>query len=642
MTFANCPSCGAQVEFAIGSSEVVICGQCRSIVARTDRRIEDHGKVAALVDTGSPLAVGTTGKYRGLGFRISGRTQYLHQAGGVWDEWYAALDDGRWAWLAEAQGRFYVTFKVVAHDVPAYDSIAPGDRVLDDLVVAEVGEAELISAEGELPWTPVAGGLNWYADLTGPNERFATIDYSEEPPILFKGEETTLAELGISGEAARSGRASLVTLNCTQCGGALELRAPDQAERIYCPYCGSGHDIDNGKLKFFAKLKKGKRVHPVIPLGSTGKIEGQLYVVAGFMERAVHFDQDYFWTEYLLYNKAEGYRWLVQSDEHWSFVTPLRPGEVLDSDPRGAAINVQYGGESYRLFQNATAKVTYVLGEFYWKVAVGEQADTADYVRPPFGISKELTRGGAAEIAYSHARYAETREIEEAFAIEGLNRPAAVGPIQPFTGARLAVPWAIMVALLFVTAIVVGITRSGRNVLAQTYDLATATQPEGAPENTRVLFTEPFELSGKENVLVRAESGLSNTWLYLAMDLVDDASGQLESFELPLEYYSGVDGGESWSEGSRSRRIILSRPPKGRYVLRVEGQWEGGKPPPSVSVRVREGVFRFAHFFLALLAISFFPGLALIRQISFESQRWKDSAHSPFGQWNTGEDEDEE
>ena len=61
MTQANCPSCGAPVTFAIGSSEVVVCGNCNSIVARTDRGIEDHGKVAALIDTGSPLHVGAGG-----------------------------------------------------------------------------------------------------------------------------------------------------------------------------------------------------------------------------------------------------------------------------------------------------------------------------------------------------------------------------------------------------------------------------------------------------------------------------------------------------------------------------------------------------------------------------------------------------
>src|SRR5712691_5918483 len=87
VTTANCPGCGASVEFAIGSSAVVVCKYCRALVARTDRGVENDGKVAALIDTGSPLHVGVAGKYRGIGFRITGRTQMKHQAGGVWDEW---------------------------------------------------------------------------------------------------------------------------------------------------------------------------------------------------------------------------------------------------------------------------------------------------------------------------------------------------------------------------------------------------------------------------------------------------------------------------------------------------------------------------------------------------------------------------
>lgn len=643
MTTANCPSCGAPVEFAIGSSTVVVCGTCRSVVARTDRGVEDHGKVAALIETGSPLQLGATGKYRGRSFRVMGRSQLRHQAGGVWDEWYAAFDDERWGWIAEAQGRFYVTFKTADDDVPPYDALTLGARI-GEYVVAEFGTATVMAAAGELPWRPVQGSEYQYADLTGAEQRFATIDYSETPPVVFKGSEATLKELGITEFAPSSARAKLTTLNCTQCGGALELRAPDQAERIWCPYCGSGHDVNHGKLQFFRKLKKS-RVEPIIPLGTTGTIDGDAYVVAGFMERAVTFDRDYYWTEYLLYNPEKSFRWLVMSDWHWSFVTPLRPGEVTDADPEGTAMNVHHEGRSYRLFQHATARVTHVVGEFYWRVETGEKVDTVDYVSPPFGISKELTRTGAREISYSHARYMQPKEVASAFNVQGLERPVGVGPMQPFPGSTLGLLWMVMLALLIGVAFYLGATLPNRTVLDQTYDLGTAVVPEGAPENARVVFSKPFDLAGEHNVQVKAEaaSPVQNSWLWLGADLVAEASGQMQSVEFPLERYSGVEDGQSWSEGSLQDDSFLSRPEKGKHVLRVEAQWGPGfAHPPLIRLVVREGVFRLSYLVLALLAISILPFFAMMRKIAWESRRWQESVYSPFRELTAGTEEEEE
>lgn len=644
MTSANCPSCGAAIEFAIGSSEVVICSYCRSIVARTDRGLETHGKVAALIDTGSPLQRDVTGKYRNVGIRITGRTQLRHQAGGMWDEWYAAMDDGRWLWLAEAQGRFYVTFKT-ADTAPALEHLQLGGPALDDLVVAEIGTAELISAEGELPWTPDAGSTYQYADLTNSDRRFATIDYSEEVPIVFKGVETTLRELGITGDAARHNRVGAVALNCPNCGGALELRAPDQAERIYCPYCGAGSDVNNGKLTFFKKLKKS-HVQPIIPLGTTGTIDGDAYVVAGFMERAVHFDRDYFWTEYLLYNKDKGFRWLVDSDQHWSFVTPLRPGDVLDADPMGAGAKaVHYDGRQYKLFQDATARVTHVLGEFYWKVAVGEKVNTVDWISPPHGISKEVTLEGAQEIAYSHARYMTPDEIEQAFNVQALTRPVAVGPMQPYNGPRLFGTWLFMFALLLIVAIALAMMLPGKTVLSKDFDLSAEPPVSGGPDNARISFSEPFELSGNYNVQIKSTANVSNSWAYIGGDLVNEASGGDDSFEQNFEFYSGYEDGEYWTEGSRDATKYLPRPEKGRYTLRLESQWEAGKSPPLIHVDVREGVFRWPYFILALVVVCVFPFISVMKQFAFESERWKDSAHSPFSGLQSGltdDDEDDE
>ena len=103
-------------------------------------------------------------------------------------------------------------------------------------------------------------------------------------------------------------------------------------------------------------------------LGSVAEFEGQQLTVIGFMTRSDEFEGTrYFWQEYLLYNPAVGFRWLVESDGHWSYVTNVPPGEVTE-----AGSTARHGGRGFKMYQDAVARVEYVEGEFYWKVEAGE------------------------------------------------------------------------------------------------------------------------------------------------------------------------------------------------------------------------------------------------------------------------------
>jgi Domain of unknown function (DUF4178) len=657
VTTANCPSCGARIEFQIGSSIVVVCEYCRSVVARTDRGVEDLGKVAALIDTNSPLRVGLPGKYRGAGYRLTGRTQLRHEAGGVWDEWYAAFDDGRWGWLAEAQGRYYMTFRVEREALPPLEQLQAGDPVpaVHGMVVAEIGEAAGIAAEGEIPWRFVPNETYDFADLSGAGGRFATLDYSEDHPLLFLGEEAKFADLGIAGgEARRETRVKAATINCQKCGGRLDLVAPDQSERVICPNCGAVYDNLQGKLQYLKAL--GKRPHtPQIPLGSKGKIDDVEYVVAGYVRRSVHFDQTYYWDESLLYNEAAGFRWLVQSDNHWSFVKPIAAGDVIGANAGNPpAKTITYDGQSYRLFQDADAKVEYVLGEFYWRVEVGETVRARDYVHPPFGISQEISpRKSGGEVNYSHSRYMPVAEVEKAFGLKALPRPTGVGMIQPNPIQGMGKIWLWLALAAFLLSLVFAVLSPAREVTHEIIELTPATTAAewggdgtsalaAKPEPDKVFFSQPFKLSGGKNLLIEAFSRVDNQWVYVQGDVVNETTGEVQSFELPVEYYHGVDGGESWSEGSNERHIYLSAMPAGTYTMRIEAQWDANASPPPLHVVVKEGVFHWSHFCLAFLALSLIPLIATIMRLRFESERWKESAFSPFPKGSTSDDDDDE
>jgi hypothetical protein len=620
---ANCPACGAEVLFKTGSSVVLVCEFCRSVVARTDRGIEDLGKVADVAESGSPLETGLRGVYLGVAFELTGRAQLQHAAGGFWDEWYAAFADGRWGWLAEAQGRFYLTFQIQVpspNALPPFDSLQLGQQVwaipaAQPPVVAEKGTARMLAAEGEIPYLLKPGETYPYADLSGAGGVFGTLDYGEQPPFVFMGRETTLAELGLAHArrtTEREARSVAATqLSCPNCGGPLELRAPDRTERVGCPNCGSLLDASQGRLRYLKTLER-KGWGQSIPLGGTAEFEGQTFTVIGYMVRSVEFEGvRYFWQEYLLYNPAVGFRWLVESDGHWSYVTSVPPGEVVE-----AGATAVHGGRRFKMFQDAVARVEYVEGEFYWRVEAGEQARAADYVKAPLMLSKEVPvspgrRGGgqisAEEINWSLGAYTPVKEIERKFGVD-LPSPRTVAPNQPWPHKKIYGYWvlltvaAIALGLFFIVTAprkvifeqtytlqaqpgatpaaalptprpgssAAGIQEAVRQRVAQAQAAAAAAQAaagvaDGANEKTQVIFTDPINLAGGRNLRISGRAmNVDNNWLYVAGDLIDESTGLVQQFDLPMESYRGVGSGRTGiSRRRHSSRCASSRAYRG-------------------------------------------------------------------------------
>jgi hypothetical protein len=183
-------------------SLLAVCGYCRATLIRRDLDVEQVGTMAALLEDVTPLRLGAEGVWRGTHFAVVGRLQ-VRWDGGRWNEWYCVFDDGRGGWLGEAAGEFSVSFETtVAEPLPAWKSLGPGTLVTLGGVAYEVTdrrEAEVIGGEGELPFRVDAGWKTATADLRTPTTRFATLDYSDEPPRVYIGEVVDVATLGLRG-----------------------------------------------------------------------------------------------------------------------------------------------------------------------------------------------------------------------------------------------------------------------------------------------------------------------------------------------------------------------------------------------------------------------------------------------------------
>jgi len=404
----NCPACGAPIEFGLGSSIAKVCEFCKATVLRTDRGFTDLGKVAAIADTPSLIAVGDQGTLAGRPFEVLGRVQ-LDTGLGPWDEYYVAFDYGQnWGWLAYAQGRWHVTNLVNAISAPEYTELQlEGDLPLGQFGyfrVAEIRTATIRSAEGELPDAFPPGFVRYYADCYGQNGQFATLDYGDgtRPASIFAGYIFPEPQLVVTRLGPRSvNKVRTSHIKCPGCGGEIPKLGGDRAERVGCPYCGAVSDIAEQKV-----ISQQEKLFesPAIPIGSRGQFDGIEYIALAYVRRSSVFDgETYGWEEFLIFSPSVGYRWLVDDPESgWSWAQAISPADV---DLRGLPEGVGYQGKAYELRNQNTARVDYVLGEVYWKCAVGETVEVQDFAEGTSVLTRELSPGEANWTFSSHMKW---------------------------------------------------------------------------------------------------------------------------------------------------------------------------------------------------------------------------------------------
>jgi hypothetical protein len=198
---ANCPNCGAPVEFLWSAAVQTTCQYCRSVLVRHDVDLERVGPVGDLPPDASPIRIGTEGRYRERSFVVVGRILYEYERGG-WNEWHVVLSDGSSGWLSDAQLEYAMSFLVPKlPQLPNVADVRPGQRVeLDGATyqVTVVTRARYRGVEGELPFEYWDKSEVYFADLRTHGREFATIDYSEPAPLFFAGESVEYDELRLT------------------------------------------------------------------------------------------------------------------------------------------------------------------------------------------------------------------------------------------------------------------------------------------------------------------------------------------------------------------------------------------------------------------------------------------------------------
>ena len=645
----RCKNCGGDVPITSPATISVTCPHCDTLSLRADIDLETIGKVALPAPLRSAFRIGTEGRFDGQAFVVRGQIQLDHGAG-LWNEWAAETDDG-WIWIAEAQGQIqiYREVPVGAGDVPTREMLPDTDPETGNFVatqrpdrdsqwragdwvevdgdrwqIKEIGRGRVVTFRGESPVRMNPGTRTTYLDLTRGASQVATLDFTRPAiPEFLSGRTVDLDELMLDPSTQPDDVATALEserVRCTNCGGAIEVQDPERALTLGCVHCGTmlqrGSHLD---AYHAVEVEERIKTVPDLPIGSKARLRGEDVTVLGYLRRGVFDDGQFWpWSEYLLRTDSGQYRWLVESDGHWVLASPVAPTRVAR---KGRVVKV--GDIETRPFSTGHAVVDTVLGEFYWQVARGESVDATDFVHPPTGHMVSI-ESSPFEFSTILGRHVDRDEIAEAFPDARLPKVSGVGPVQPSPYKPGKVWRAFVVMLILLTGSCVAVRAKCANEVVHDASYGP-TPPNSSEEN--VEFSDPFTIEEDgANLQVRlAASTVDQGYVDVLGALVNEATGDVTTFTVAAQRYSGYSGGESWTEGNRRGSALLGAIPAGDYRLRIASRgYDRGVNTP-FQLTLRSEVPRKLWFILALLALLVYPIVVAIKAAAFETKRWSKS-----------------
>jgi hypothetical protein len=405
------------------------------------------------------------------------------------------------------------------------------------------------------------------------------------------------------------------SFRCPACGGQVELRAAGHTISAVCEHCSTVIDTANEQFRIIKKDHQRSR-QTDIPIGAKGLLDGVKWEVIGYVEKKDLSSQS-FWEEYLLFNPYFGFRFLVQADDHWSLASIIKRDFPLAG---GSTSEFQFDDEKYSVFYRGQSKVEYVLGEFYWRIRTGDQESYTDYIAPPKMLTVEKSK---QEVTLSLAEYLLPEEVEKAFQVT-LSKRTGVAPNQPPPFARvLSGMWKVTLYSLLAALIIQ--LNSGSNTVLNNTSIHIEQENPGKSFSTAV-----FSVPRQSNLVVHSVAPLRNSWMDLDISLANESTHRAYAATQAIEYYYGVDDGESWSEGNTQDETYFSAVDSGDYRLLVEPS--PGSIGPSgmdMSVEIKYNVAVWSNFWMIAFLILVLPIYAVIYRWYFEYKRWENSDYAP-------------
>lgn len=405
------------------------------------------------------------------------------------------------------------------------------------------------------------------------------------------------------------------TITCKSCNTQTTIQNNVECVSFACPNCGSLYNLKSSNVPLLKKYTY-KPLDVVLPIGLKGNFDDKEYEIINVL---VKFLGAFTYSkEYTLVSKDNVYLYLSECNGHWIQLKQVDDIELKKS----GALRINYKEISYNKYDYYSPSLVRAYGFFDFELSKFDNF-VVEYINPPFILSTERINEDTVTYLGHHVSKG---KIKQAFKNQTLPSKTGNGIVQPFLFnlQNTAIIFCATIIIVLATHLYLNQERTNLDVLNTTLNFTEFKDKD---------YVSPsFTLEGSSAPLkIDLESAVSNSWAWVGLSVINESTNEEIFAEQDIEYYSGYEGGESWTEGSSNSDFYICGLGPGKYHLAIKASKQETDPfNENVHVVAKWGNAMNWNFGVIIFSlIGIFVALYFARYY-FEKTRWTDSSYSPY------------
>jgi hypothetical protein len=617
----TCPFCKLHQTFSSNLIDEFVCPNCH-VGLRPNIDYEQIAPTSYKVmpQDDSTVTIGCKITFKNDTFVVIGKIRYQLNTTIIL-RWVLVNKDGLLNYLFEFINGYALVYKnLIAPEKQAIKNIKPTKKLSlspynSPFQVKAIYQNFSTVITGEIPLASIDFETFQGIELSNENNEFAFIQSSFDKTLtLYTGNFIAFDELLITSSEKEN--KEVVNIACSACKTPIINNLKGKVFSLVCSKCNSIFTFDKYQI-LTPKSKFKKPTNTDIPIESKGEIEGVNYTVIGILLKREE-GTSYTWKEYNLRTDSGKIYTLSEFNGHYNLMEEI---EYFD-DTNTANSILNYNYKTYHLFNKYKIDLVSAEGAFAYEIINESPSKVSEFIAPPYIFIFERNKN---EARFHYGRYILPKQIENAFKLAFIPEQIGTGATQTmFLGINYSIFTKICFAfliLLFVIQIFFAQTSTARRVYQEAF------QQINMNDSNKVLVSSNFVITNAPTSLqFDLVSNVDNDWFGVTIELINNNTGDRFEVNKSIEFYNGIDGGESWSEGSKSESVFMSQVPAGTYHLNLYPEWgSANKETNNFEIWVYEDVTMWSNFWVILIVTAILVLIQYIRFRIFEGKRWMES-----------------